>query len=86
MALTKWGRRDKARPTIARCSEESFVSDAIHDHARKVLQLNVIVVDELCVGNDFLDLCRSHPLTHVHHRVLELLHRDLAILICIEHL
>ena len=61
-------------------------SDTVHDHACEVLQLDVVIVDELSVCYDLLDLRSSHPFSHVHHRVLELLHRDLAIFIRIEHL
>ena len=59
-------------------------SDTVHDHSGKVFQLNVVVVDELAVGNDLLNLLLAHALTHVDHSVSELLHGDLAVLVSIE--
>ena len=62
----------------------SCFSNAIHDHASEVLQLDVVVVHQLAVGHDLLNLLLAHPLAHVHHGVRELFYGDFAVFICVE--
>lgn len=61
-------------------------SDSAHDHLGKLFNYYAVVVDELAVSNDLINFSLVHPLTHMHHGMLEISHRDFAIMIGIEHL
>jgi hypothetical protein len=62
-----------------------YYSNTVHDHLCEVDYLDVVVVDEFTVRDDFHYFSLAHALSHFHHHRLEFLHWDFAIIILVEY-
>ena len=61
-------------------------SNSIHYHFGELLDNDHILVHEVSVVDYLVNFTLAHLLSHAHHRLLEVLDRDHAIVVRVEHL
>ena len=59
-------------------------SDSIHDHLGKLIDEDVLIINQLWVAYNLVDFPFAHALSHCHHSMLEVLHRDLSVVVRVE--